>query len=428
MCINNHVLKNWIKLNQVPFLFCVVCLALVSLMAFQINWLSTSKKLIEEQFDQKVNMAIGSALTDFNMEHQTKLDIEDVEECVEEDDCRFIELGQKPISEASQNQLEAYLQSYMTCFGIDEKYSVDVFDSTCSVPAQSSNAFSCKVSSPISSKAEFQLGISFQSRDEYLYDKMKFMILSSILIFLLLSTVSFIILRALVKQKRITENNIDFFNNTAHELKTPLTNISLAMTLLGKKHANVKDDRYAQIIRSENSKLSDQIERVLFLSRMENGEYELNIQSINLKELIQEVVDNMQLIAEQKNGLIQLQLPAQEYQVQGDYYHLSNVFKNLIDNALKYCEQDPVINITLTEEQNHVKVSFLDNGIGISKHDQNHIFEKFQRVNTGDVREAKGFGLGLSYVKTVIEMHKGLINVQSEINKGSQFELLIPNT
>ncbi len=135
----------------------------------------------------------------------------------------------------------------------------------------------------------------------------------------------------------------------------------------------------------------------------------------------------MQLIVEEKKGTIQINFPSQDYHVHADYYHLSNVFKNLIDNALKYCERDPKIEITLTDEQDHIKLSFSDNGIGISKHDQNHIFEKFQRVNTGDVREAKGFGIGLSYVKTVIEMHKGLINVQSELNKGSQFELLIPN-
>lgn len=390
-------------------------------MAFQISWLSTSKKLIEEQFDQKVNMAIGSALSDFNMAHKTKLDIEGC------DSEQYIEIGNQPFPEASRAELEESLQAYMGCFGIDEKYSVGIFDSNYKAPSEAKKSFCCAIGSPNTSNGDFQLGVSFESRDEYLYDKMKFMTLSSILIFLLLSTVSFIILRALIKQKRITENNIDFFNNTAHELKTPLTNISLALTMLGKKHEVIKDDRFAEIIKSENSKLADQVERVLFLSRMENGEYELNVQSVNLREMMQEVVDNMQLIAQQKNGIIKMDFPDQDYKVQGDYYHLSNVFKNLIDNAIKYCEKDPVIKIKLTEEQNHIKLSFSDNGVGISKHDQNHIFEKFQRVNTGDVRNTKGFGIGLSYVKTVIEMHKGLIKVHSELNKGSQFELLIPN-
>lgn len=428
MCINIEELKNWIKLNQIPFLFAFVCLGLVSLVAFQITWLTNSKVLIEEQFDQKVNLAIGSALSDFNNAHQTKFDVEEIACCDPDDDCKFIEVGKEPMSAESQWELEAYLKSYMECFGIDEKYSVGVFDTGCTIIADSEKSYSCSVNPPNSANQEFLLGVSFQSRDTYLFDKMKFMILSSILIFLLLATVSFIILRALIKQKRITSNNIDFFNNTAHELKTPLTNISLALTLLSKKHEAIKKDRYAEIIKAENTKLSHQIERVLFLSRMESGEYQLNKQKINLKELIHEVIDNMQLIIQQEKGVIKVDFPQEDYHVQGDYYHLSNVFKNLIDNSLKYCEKEPMIEIMLTEEDNHVRLSFSDNGIGISKHDQNHIFEKFQRVNTGDVREAKGFGIGLSYVKTVIEMHKGLIQVQSELNKGSQFELLIPNT
>ncbi len=415
-------------------------------MSFQISWLSTSKNLIEEQFDQKVNMAMGSALRDFNMANKTKLDVDDSADCMGDVPYKYIELGRKPLPKESQEELKEYLQAYMACFGIDEKCSIDIFESNsntlspsggsyaCRItPTEIGNSkgkrksYSCSIKTPVSNNTEFLLGVSFLSKDEYLYDKMKFMIFSSILIFLLLATVSFIILRALVKQKRITENNIDFFNNTAHELKTPLTNISLALTMLGKKYQNVKDDKYANIIRKENSKLANQIERVLFLSSMENGDYELNKQVVNLNDMIQEVVNNMQLIAEQKNGIIHFNPPNDEYELEGDYYHLSNVIKNLIDNALKYCEKDPVINIKLTEAPNHIKVSIADNGIGISKHDQNHIFEKFQRVNTGDVRNNKGFGIGLSYVKTVIEMHKGLINVNSELNKGSQFDLLIPN-
>ena len=420
-------MKNWLKIYQVPVLFCCVCLALVSLMAFQIDWLSKSKKMIEEQFDQKVNLAIGSALSDFNMVHNTELDIEEVD-CCDDEDCKIIDLGKEPISKASQIELEDYLQTYMGCFGIDEKYSVNVINSTNNNVCAPEKSFSCTVNPPNAKNAEFQLGVSFESRGEYLYDKMKSMIISSILIFLLLSTVSFIILRALINQKRLTENNIDFFNNTAHELKTPLTNISLSLTMLSKKYKEIADDKFTEIIRTENSKLANQIERVLFLSQMESGEYKLNKNSVNLNELIQAVVDNMQLIAEAKNGKIHIDFPREECIVYGDYYHLSNAVKNLIDNALKYCEKDPLIKIKLSEDHNHVKVSLSDNGIGISKHDQNHIFEKFQRVNTGDVRNTKGFGIGLSYVKTVIEMHRGLISVNSELNKGSQFELLIPNT
>lgn len=398
----------------------------MSLVTFQIIWLTSSRDLIEEQFDQKVNLAIGSALADFNANHKTELNVDDLQNCGEGDVYKYFPVEKEFMSTTNQLELKESLKSYMTMYGIDEKYKVDIFRNSCMAKK---NAYCCSIKSLANTvrQEEYYLGVSFMTKKDYLYDKMKSMILSSILIFLLLATVSFVILRALIKQKRITENNIDFFNNTAHELKTPLTNISLALNLLGRKHEHIKEDKYANIIKGESAKLSSQIERVLFLSRMESGEQQLKKEVICIKKLLQDVVDNMQMMVKEQNGSVQLHLPKHDIEVVGDTYHLSNVFRNLIDNALKYCSENPQINISVTEHNAQVKVLFSDNGIGISKDDQQHIFEKFQRVNTGDVREAKGFGIGLSYVKTVIEMHKGLINVQSELNKGSQFELVIPN-
>lgn len=394
-------------------------------MVFQINWINMSRDLIEEQFDQKVNLAIGSALTDFNTKYKTELDIDNLQSCGDEEDYKYLSVQKKFMNDDKQVELEYSLGRYMNCYGIDEKYNVKIFDDSCT---EEEAAYCSSISTQASCKTDYQLGVSFVSRNDYLYDKMKFMILSSILIFILLTTVSFMILNALVKQKRITENNIDFFNNTAHELKTPLTNISLALNLLRKKYPDIKEDKYSNIIKTENSKLSSQIERVLFLSKMENGEYELKKEPINLNILLSEVVDNMQMIIEEKSGVVNINQSNQGVMIIGDYYHLSNVFRNLIDNALKYCTKIPVVRISVIEDEEHVSVQFEDNGIGINTYDQEHIFEKFQRVNTGDIREAKGFGLGLAYVKTVIEMHKGLIHVYSEPNQGSRFELLIPNS
>lgn len=413
----------FISLKKIPFLFCILCLALLSLMVFQINWLVTSHHLIEEQFDQKVNMAIGSTLSELNSKTLSPSEVIDLQICGDEAN-KYFTMEQLGMSGKQRDELEETLSAYMSCYGIDEKYKVEIFDSACNA---SNDAYCCSLGTLKNCKdTKAMLGISFVDKSEYLYDKMLPMILSSILIFLLLASVSFIILWSLVKQKRITENNIDFFNNTAHELKTPLTNISLALKMMSKKHDFVKEDRYAQIISAENSKLADQIDRVLFLSKMENGQFTLKSEEINLKELLLEVIDNFQLIIAEKSGDIFLELPDSDVIVKGDYYHLSNVFKNLIDNAIKYCEGQPIIRIGLEEGPQHVKLNFKDNGIGISPKDQDHIFEKFQRVNTGNIRLAKGFGIGLSYVKTVIELHKGLVNVESDLKKGSQFQLLIP--
>ncbi len=420
-------MKNWIKLNQVPYLFAAVCLGLFSLIAFQISWLTQSRQLIEEQFDQKVSLALGSALSDFNTAYSMELEFDEFSEILETEDNAIIDLDRSQVTPAQLADLEESLHGYMTCYGIDQDYKIDILDNI--VNADSIGcSYACSLNTLNGCCSSYAIGVSFDSKDQYLFDKMKFMILSSILIFLLLSGISFFILWALIKQKRITENNIDFFNNTAHELKTPLTNISLALNLLTRRHKEIKQDKYVDIIKRENSKLAEQVERVLFLSKMENGEYLLKLESINLKEVIKEVVANMQMIIEGNNGTIEFDFPNEDYMVMGDKYHLSNVFKNLIDNALKYCDCDPKINISLNTTEEGIKVLFSDNGIGISKGDQVHIFEKFQRVNTGDIKDAKGFGIGLSYVKTVVEMHKGMIKVLSEINKGSQFEVYIPNT
>lgn len=418
-------MKHLLKLHKVPYLFSIVCLGLFTLMAFQINWLTTSKKLIEDQFDQKVNLAMGSALTEFNARHKTELDIEEGEQCGDPENYKYIPVKKGQISQADQVELEESLALYMTCYGIDEKYTINIFDKSCE---EGTGTYCCSINTQLGCNMDYKLGVSFQAKDEYLYDQMKFMIISSVLIFILLAAISFFILAALVKQKRITENNIDFFNNTAHELKTPLTNISLALNLLTKKNSELKESRYAQIINSESKKLSGQIERVLFLSRMESGGYNLKKETVDLVSLLNDVTVNMSMITSERSGNITLNLPEKEVSILGDYYHLCNVFRNLIDNALKYCDKQPEITIDLKEEGNNVVLTFQDNGIGICPKDQQHIFEKFQRVNTGNIHDTKGFGIGLSYVKTVIEMHQGLINVVSDLNKGSQFKLVLPYT
>jgi len=413
----------FIKLKKVPFLFSILCLALLSLMIFQVNWLSTSHKLIKEQFDQKVNMAIGSTLAELNTKSINQSDIQEFQICGDEDN-KFFSMKELGMTEAARSDIENTLDEYMACYGIDQKYKVEFLDSSCT-PAN--NAYCCSLGSLKNCKdSEATLGISFFNKSNYLFDKMLPMILSSVLVFLLLASVSFIILWSLVKQKRLTENNIDFFNNTAHELKTPLTNISLALKLLGKKYAFINDNKYAHIIRAENTKLKNQIDRVLFLSRMDSKEFALKKEAIELKKLIYEVSNNFELIVKEKSAVLNFDLPQQEVVISGDYYHFSNVINNLIDNAIKYCNESPVINISLEQDEGHVKLSISDNGIGISPKDQNHIFEKFQRVNTGNIRMAKGFGLGLSYVKKVMELHKGIVSVESDLKKGSQFNLLIP--
>ncbi len=417
-------MKNWINQYRIPLLFAAVCVALTLLIVFQVNWLLTARDMVKEQFDQKVSLALGSTLTDYNAKHTQELLLNEFNSCVDNKACYFFEGQVDEILGAEKDTLLATLSGYMSCFGIEEQYDVAILNKQNYCKA--SNSYCCAINPTVQEMADYQLSVTFPCRDDYVFDKLKFMILSCILISLLLAVVSFIILKALVQQERITENNIDFFNNTAHELKTPLTNITLALSLFNRQNKDKANNKYLGIIQKENTKLITQIERVLYLSKMESEGYALQETELNLKEIVTEAIGYMEMITNEKNGQITTDFPVSPCIVKGDKFHLNNICVNLIDNALKYCKKQPQVQISIREQNGMYKLLFSDNGIGISRNDQAHIFKKFQRVNTGDIKESKGFGIGLSYVKKALELHRGYIKVNSELHKGSQFEIGLP--
>ncbi len=419
-------MKNQTIYRRIPILFAAVCIALILLMVFQINWLLTSREMIREQFDQKVELVIGNALSSHNKTYTHDLTLSESHCCSDDKSCYTLDGNTGFIPRSERKALEKSISSSMACYGIEDEYHLALI---CSNNIKKSpKSYSCSLyPSTKHSETGVQLTVTFPYRNKYVFDKLKFMLVSSILIFLLLATVSFIILNALIQQKRITENNIDFFNNTAHELKTPLTNISLALNLFNRKNESVQGQQYLKIIERESSKLSKQIERVLHLSKMESGDDHLRLEEIDLKTVVTEAVDYMDMIRAKKDGKIQLDLPETPCIIKSDRFHLTNICINLLDNALKYCEEPPQIKISLKKHDNYYKLTFSDKGIGISKYDLEHIFEKFQRVNTGDVQDTKGFGIGLSYVKTALEMLNGFIKVHSELHKGTQFEISLPS-
>ena len=179
----------------------------------------------------------------FNSNNSTSIGLEEIENCRLEDDLKYLPVENGILTEGDQKELEDNLGAYMSCFGVEEKYNVEIFNESC---RPSENAYCCAIGPLSGLDDSYMLGVSFAGRDEYTNDQMKPMIVSSILIFLLLAFVSYLILWSLAKQKKITENNIDFFNNTAHELKTPLTNISLALKLLELNHSEIRGEQNMQ--------------------------------------------------------------------------------------------------------------------------------------------------------------------------------------
>lgn len=252
----------------------------------------------------------------------------------------------------------------------------------------------------------------------------------------LLAVIGFILLffgyalTIIFKQKRLSEVKTDFINNMTHELKTPISTIGLSSeTLLREDFSKDPErlQRYAGIIYKENKRLENQVERVLNIAKMDKEQIKLNYTIFDLHDLIQEAADVFEFNQSETGGKMQLDLQAKQTLLKADEVHIGNVIHNLIDNAIKYCDREPEITIsTKNIGSSSVQLMVQDNGIGIKKENLKMIFDKFYRVSTGNVHNVKGFGLGLYYVKLIIESHGGKIQVKSQIGQGTTFIILLP--
>jgi len=236
-------------------------------------------------------------------------------------------------------------------------------------------------------------------------------------------------INVIFRQKKLSEMKTDFINNMTHEFKTPIATISLAADSISSPLIAGKADkvqRFATIIKQENKRMNSQVEKVLQMALLDKEDHKMKFTEVNLHEIIQQAVENISLQVEKKDGIVKEELKATKPIVEGDLTHLSNIINNLLDNANKYSPEKPEILVQTRNVSNGVEVIIKDNGIGMSKEARKHIFDKFYRVHTGDLHDVKGFGLGLSYVKTMMTAHKGTIDVKSELGKGSSFILFFP--
>ncbi|HZV68781.1 MAG TPA: ATP-binding protein [Saprospiraceae bacterium] len=233
----------------------------------------------------------------------------------------------------------------------------------------------------------------------------------------------------ILNQRRYSEMQRDFINNMTHEFKTPLTSIQLSSDFLSKQSAIQDDDRlkrYTELIRLQYQRLNTQVEKLLNIARLESNEFKLKPEMINMHELTDEVLDSKAAEAGIEGRIFNRIFRAKHIEVEGDRTHLGNVISNLIDNAVKYSPADKPIDIITEDEGHHLSISIVDRGIGIAPAHQKHLFNKFYRVPSGNVHDIKGFGLGLHYVKKILQMHRGKIIVESALGKGSRFSFNLP--
>lgn len=273
------------------------------------------------------------------------------------------------------------------------------------------------------------LFIFFPEKNNHVIRQVWLPIFSSIVFIFVIIFCFIYAIKVIIRQKELSKIKNDFINNMTHEFKTPLATVSLAVEALQDPELSNQDKfrtRYLGIIKDENKRLVSQVEKVLQAAALDKKDFQLKIEPINLTELLESNVEHICLQVEKRGGKINFINKLRDGEIEGDAFHLTHIFNNLLDNANKYSKENPVIRVEAWEEGDQVLVSIQDQGIGLSKEAIKKIFDKFYRVPTGNVHDVKGFGLGLSYVKTMVEAHKGEIHVQSEPGKGSTFTINLP--
>ena len=274
-----------------------------------------------------------------------------------------------------------------------------------------------------------KLSVIFPNRDRFIYRSINWLLVASFMFSLIILLTFTLSIYYILKQKKISEMKSDFINNMTHEFKTPIATISVATDSITNEKVVNDPERikyFAGMIKKENTRMNRQVEDILTIARLDKKDFEFNWEAINIHELIDDAIQGIEIQVEKRNGTIEKKLQAVNAVVTTDKVHFTNVVFNLLDNAIKYSVDAPKIEIATKNKSGGVMVSITDNGIGMSKVVQSKIFERFYRQSHGNIHNVKGFGLGLSYVKAVIEANHGTISVHSEPGKGSKFDVSLP--
>jgi two-component system, OmpR family, phosphate regulon sensor histidine kinase PhoR len=276
---------------------------------------------------------------------------------------------------------------------------------------------------------EEYLAVIIPYQSSIIWRSMRWFIAGAVLFTLIITAAFFITIRTLLRQKKLSEIKSDFINNMTHEFKTPLATISLAVDAL--RNEKVVNDRektnyFMGIIKEENKRMNKQVETILQAALLDRQEVQLNLKKQSAHDLINSALNNIALPVEEKQGRLEVKLDAAKDLVLADEVHFTNMVNNLLDNAVKYSKENLVIKLSTQNLGQQLRIKIEDNGIGMNKETVNRIFEKFYRAHTGNIHNVKGFGLGLSYVKTMVDAHRGTIKAESMPGRGSTFTITLP--
>ncbi len=411
---NRLFLKEIMKLNRTTIFISISSLALIIVLIIQVNWILQSAKIKEEIFNEKANMVLSKTADVLSLDEQACRNLDD-------------EVGGNEI-----RKTDSLFTNYMNYYDLNLKYAFEVKktdgDNQATGETKKNNVYKKRLDEAVS-KNGLELNLLLPKKRQFILEEMGTMFITSVILILVVLILFWRTILLLIKEKKISEHTTDFLNNMTHEFKTPLTNIALSGKMLIKESNLKLEDKikhYSTIILEENEKLRMQVEQVLSMTALERGEIPLHKTELDFHELIHDAVKHISIQIENKHGMLEELLEASNFVVMGDQTHLTNALRNLIDNSLKYSLEKPEISIHSWNEGDKLYVSIADKGIGIDKEFHGKVFDKFFRVPTGNLHDVKGFGLGLAYIKKIIQLHDGTIELRSEKGKGTSFIISIP--
>ena len=336
----------------------------------------------------------------------------------------------------SKEQLQQLLEFELKSYDIKTPFEFGIYSNGLATKVKSEkfkfdkrNTYDIPVFTDNDGAAKYQLLVSFPQKKLFLMSDLVAIAILAFLFTGIITVAFYVSLNQLNKQRQISEIKTDFINNMTHEFKTPIATINLALDAI--KNPKIIDDkekvlRYLQMIKDENKRMHAQVENVLRISKLEKKELDINKEINNINDIIEEAIEHVSLIIEDREGKIEVDLKADKTSVLLNDVHFTNVLVNILENAIKYSPEKPKILVTSENIKNFIVIKIKDHGQGISKIAQKKIFDKFYREHTGDIHNVKGHGLGLSYVKRIVEDHNGEVMVESEKGKGSTFIIKIP--
>lgn len=408
-------------------------LAIIGIIAIQAYLLVNTWNVEEKEFEENVfivlqNVAdrfekMGSSLPAYNLINQVSSNyfVVNINDNIRAED------------------LEFFLRTELEAMGLREDFEYGVYNCESremaygdyiSYSAEEAKRVDLKEDFPVTEDENliYYFGVRFPNRVSQILSNMRLTIIFSSI---LLVTILFFLysMFIIMQQKRLSEMQKDFINNMTHEFKTPISTIKISSDVFLKSPEITNNERlskYAKIIQEQNSRLNNQVEKVLQLARIEKDNFKLNKEEVELHTLLHSILESIRLQVEKTGGCITEELLASNPKITADKLHLTNIIHNLLDNAIKYCQEKPVVSLTTSNTPDgRLKLTVKDQGIGIEKDNLGKLFDKFYRVPTGNVHNVKGFGLGLFYTKNICDAHGWKISVDSEPGRGTTVSIIM---